>query len=258
MRRGGGARAEIVRLGRYSRRRVNRAVAPLLLLAAGAAGAWWLLTPRGDPADKLRIGALEQELGRLEQELARREVQLQYLRARTRVARLDRVVREEDPAARGGVRTRFRFRELGEDGQPLGPAQEFALEGEFAYMDALVVKFDDRFVEENDLLRGSSLLLFRRIFGEHQSPADGFPIDAVGRRPAGYEGDDAFHGDLWRRFWDYALDPEVVREAGVRAMHGEAPYVKLAPGRAYELELRLSEGLVIRVVPDPEPAPDAE
>jgi hypothetical protein len=239
---------------------VNRAFAPLLFAAAGAAAAWWFLTPRGDPADKLRIGALEQEVGRLEGEVAKRDLQLQYLRARTRLARADRVAREADPAARGGARTRFRFQELGEDGKPLGPAQHFEVDGDLAYFDALVVKFEDSFVEQNDLLRGSSLLLFRRIYGEHQSPADGFPIDTVGQRPHGYEsaGESEFHRDLWRRFWDYALDPEVVRRAGVRTMHGEAPYVKLQPGRAYELELRLSEGLVIRVVPDPEPAPAAD
>lgn len=238
---------------------MNRAFAPLLFAAAGAAAVWWFLGPRGDPADKLRIGELESEVGRLEGEVARRDLQLQYLRERKRIARVDGVERLVAPDA--PPRTRFRFRELGEDGAPLGPTQVFELEGDVAYFDALVVKFDDRFVEENDLLRGSSLLLFRRIFGEHQRPADGFLIDAVGQRPSGYAaepgGEPDFHRDLWRRFWEYALDPEVARQAGVRAMHGEAPFVKLAPGRAYEIELRLSEGLVVRAVPDPGPVPAA-
>jgi hypothetical protein len=234
---------------------MNRAFAPLLFALAGGAAAWWFFVPRGDPADKLRIGALELEVGRLEGEVARRELQLQYLRERKRVARVDQVEAAADAASPVGVTTRFRFQELDEAGQPVGPAQTFALHGDLAYFDALVVKFDDRFVESNDLLRGSSLLLFRRIFGEHQRPADGFLIDTVGQRPAGYPETQAeqaeFHRDLWRRFWDYALDPEVARQAGVRAMHGEAPFVKLVPGRAYEIELRLSEGLVVRALPDP-------
>ncbi|MDA1259236.1 MAG: hypothetical protein O3A20_01295 [Planctomycetota bacterium] len=238
---------------------MTRAFAPLLFALAGGAAAWWIFTPSGDPADKLRIGTLEAEVGRLEGEVARRDLQLQYLRERKRIARVDQVERAPDPASPDGNTTRFRFQELDEAGQPLGPVQNFALHGDLAYFDALVVKFDDRFVEENDLLRGSSLLLFRRIFGEHQRPAEGFQIDTEGQRPNGYaNGSQAqadFHRDLWNRFWDYALDPEVARQAGVRAMHGEAPFVKLVPGRAYEIELRLSEGLVVRAVPDPGPVP---
>jgi len=50
------------------------------------------------------------------------------------------------------------------------------------------------------------------------------------------------------RFWEYALNPSVVRESGVRAMHGEAPFIKLEPGHNFELELRSSGGLTIRPV----------
>lgn len=232
----------------------NRA-APLLYAALGAALAWWLLTPRGDPADKARIAELESEL-------AQRELQLQFLRHRERVARVDAVEQTQDPSAPGGLITSFRFQEVDGAGAPLGPAQSFAIHGDLAYFEALIVKFDDAFVESNDLVKGSSLLLFRRVFGEHQAPADGFPLDAAGQRPHGYEaaGPEAatFYDDLWRRFWDYALQPEVARQAGVRAMHGEAPFIKLAPGRAYEIELRSSEGLTIRVVPESAPTPSGQ
>jgi hypothetical protein len=237
---------------------MSRNFSPLLFAVAGAAVAWWLLTPRGDPADKARITVLEGEVTRLEGEIVKREVQLKYLRQRRRVARVDQVVRIPEPESQGGSLTSFRFQEVDEAGLPLGPAQPFTIRGDIAYFEALVVKFDDAFVEQNDLLKGSSLLLFRRVFGEHQAPADGFPLDAVGQRPAGYESDPAagslFYQDLWSRFWEYSLDPEVVRQAGVRAMHGEAPFVKLAPGKAYEIDLRSSEGLVITVVDDPGPA----
>lgn len=237
---------------------MNKIAAPLLFIVLGAVGAWWLLTPRGDPADKVRITELEGEVERLGQEIAKRELQLKFLRERRRVARVDQVVRTPDANAPGGAHTSFRFQEYGTDGQPAGPAQSFTIFGDVAYFDALVVKFDDAFVERNDLLKGSSLLLFRRIFGEHQAPADGFPLDAAGRRPHGYEaespGAPSFHQDLWSRFWDYALQPEVAREAGVRAMHGEAPFIRLAPDREYEVELRTSEGLIIRALPPAAPA----
>lgn len=234
-----------------------RSVSPLLFAAAGGALVWWLLAPTGDPADKARISALEGEVLQLQGEIAKRELQLKFLRQRRRVARVDQVTSAPEPESLGGALTSFRFQELNEAGLPLGNSQSFTIRGDIAYFEALVVKFDDAFVESNDLLKGSSLLLFRRIFGEHQAPADGFPLDAVGQRPAGYESDPAadspFYRDLWSRFWEYSLEPEVARQAGVRAMHGEAPFVKLAPGKAYEIELRSSEGLVIRVVEDPGP-----
>lgn len=240
---------------------MSRNFSPLLFAAVGAGLAWWLLTPRGDPADKARITVLEGEVTRLEGEIVKREVQLKYLRQRRRVARVDQIVSIPEPESQGGSMTSFRFQEMDEAGLPVGPSQPFTIRGDIAYFEALVVKFDDEFVERNDLLKGSSLLLFRRVFGEYQAPADGFPLDAVGQRPHGYETDppagSLFYQDLWSRFWEYSLEPEVARQAGVRAMHGEAPFVKLAPGKAYEIDLRSSEGLVITVVDDLGPrAPD--
>ena len=192
---------------------------------------------------------LESRIGELEQELQTRDLQLDFLRARNRVARvevLDQVLRPDQP---GGMTTRLRFVELGPDGKALNEGQEFELAGDVAYFEALVIKFDDDFVANNDLLRGSSLLLFRRIFGEYLAPSDGFQLDTVGQYPQSYSPehqDETFHRDLWARFWEYALEPSVVRESGVRAMHGEAPFIKLEPGHNFELELRSSGGLTIR------------
>ena len=35
-------------------------------------------------------------------------------------------------------------------------------------------------------------------------------------------------------------------EKGVRAIHGEAPFIEVRPGRSYKVELRASGGLSIR------------
>ncbi len=237
---------------------MSKLAVPLVCVTLGAVGAWWFLAPHGDPADKRRISELESEVGRLNEEVAKRELQLKFLRERRRVARVDQVTRMPDATVPGGAYTSFRFQEMKSDGAPAGPAQSFTIMGDIAYFEALVVKFDDSFVERNDLLKGSSLLLFRRVFGEHQAPADGFPLDAANQRPNGYEdrAEDGspFYRDLWSRFWEYALEPDVAREAGVRAMHGEAPFIKLVPGREYEIELRSSEGLILRTLPLTPPA----
>lgn len=194
---------------------------------------------------------LKQEISDLKQSLAAKEIQLDFLRQRQRVAHIEVLEQQEDPSRAGGRFTRFRFQEIDSDGQAFDEGDWYEIDGDILYVDALVIKFDDTFVEQHDLLRGSSLLLFRRLFGEHQNPSDGFPLDTVGEHPRAYSpeaGAHAFHGDLWKNFWDYALEPEVVRQSGVRAMHGEAPFIKLAPGKRYAVELRTSGGLTIRTL----------
>lgn len=201
-----------------------------------------------------RDDAHEQTIAALHEELDGLRLRLELLRERRRVAVIDQIEPAPSVARPGGRRTAFRFRELGPDGATLGTPQRFEIEGDLVYVDALVVKFDDEFVEQRDLLRGSTVLLFRRIFGEFQAPADGYPIDAAGLRPLAYEveaGPPAFHRELWAEFWRYANDPEVARRSGVRAMHGEAPSMRLASGRSYEIELRSSEGLTLRVMEPP-------
>jgi len=77
---------------------------------------------------------------------------------------------------------------------------------------------------------------------------DGPELDSVGRGPGLVKGDNVLadeHAELWQRFWDYANDPELAREAGVRAVHGEAPFTELRPGKSYRVELRASGGLSI-------------
>ena len=215
-------------------------------LLVGAGGGWYL--SRDDGA---ALALAQLEIDRLGEELERRELQITYLKERERVARVDVVEQVSDPSARGNLRTTVRFQEFGEDGEPLGDPVLYTIDGDQLYVDAHVIKFEDRFVQERDLVRGSSLLVFQRLFGSYEAPADGLQLDDAGRLPHTYsaEAGGDFHAALWRDFWDYALDPEVAREAGVRAMHGEATSYKLAPGNSYELLLRTSGGLSMRVLP---------
>ncbi|MFT5153210.1 MAG: hypothetical protein ACI841_003210, partial [Planctomycetota bacterium] len=125
---------------------------------------------------------------------------------------------------------------------------ETTIEGSRVYVESWVIKFEDEFVEQGDHLRGSSLVLFKRLFGDQQEPASGTTIDAVGSKPRIYgdeDGPSPEHAELWERFWDYANDPAAAAKKGVRAMHGEAPFTELRPGGSYKVELRASDGLTI-------------
>lgn len=130
--------------------------------------------------------------------------------------------------------------------------RSMTLPGSEVYLDALVVRFDRALVEAGDGLRGKSLLVFRRAFGDLQAPADGVPLfrgEGASPIPEVAQVDaepSAFERDLWLRFWDLANDPRRAAEAGVRLAQGEAPHVKVVAGQVYKLTLRASGGLEIQ------------
>jgi len=241
-----------------------------LLILGGLVGVvgWWtnhyrsslLEHERGIAEREMRIAGLtadleaqagelleaENEVRRIHEENEALELRNSLLRLDHRLARVEVVDQEETG---DGVVTRVRFIELGLGGEPVGPGRVLEVRGRFLYLESQVVKFSDEYVESADPLRGTSICLFRRVFGEQQKPEDGTELDPVGKGPGIVTGDNiqmAEHAELWQRFWDYANDPELASEAGVRAVHGEAPFMELRPGKSYRVELRASGGLSIQ------------
>ena len=189
------------------------------------------------------------EIESLSEENAQLEMALWLSKVDHRVAEIevvDQVPSADDPEQ---VETRLRFVELSPEGEPLGEPREIVVKGSRIYLEALVIKFDDSFVEAGDALRGTSVCIFKRVFGENQKPSEGTPLDESGTRPLPYSGDelpDPLFAGMWEQFWDYANDPEMARAKGVRAVHGEAPFTEARPGRRYKIELRASGGLSIQ------------
>src|SRR6185295_14344722 len=111
------------------------------------------------------------------------------------------------------------------------------------YVDYLLLKFEDRFIEQGDALKGESLLLFRRIFTNRMAPAAGYPLDERGMSPEVYAAKEAptqFLKDLWNQFWKFAEDPELAKKNGIRASHGEAVYGQLKKDKTYWIVQRSS------------------
>lgn len=248
-----------------------RTVLVLLMLALTSVGGWWMYDQQQHRRDVVELERARAELVAVQEDLegvqrdlehsetARREaerraqelaVRLALLKVDHRVARIEVVSQGPDPEDPSRTRTRIRFLEYDREGRRVGPEQELELEGRRIYLETLVIKFDDDHVESGEFLRGTSLCLFQRVFSERVAPEDGVPIDRPGSHPVPYTDgdaeDDLFMADLWTRFWDYANDPEAAAALGVRAIHGEAPFVELRPGRSYRVELRSSGGLSIR------------
>ena len=63
-----------------------------------------------------------------------------------------------------------------------------------------------------------------------------------------------FEQTIWTNFWKYANDPQLAKAAGIRAMHGEAPSMRLEKGKLYSIELRASGGTAFITSGDLPPA----
>lgn len=189
-----------------------------------------------------------EEIDRQAQQIRRLEVSLHLLKVDHRVARLEVVSQVEAVDRPGEFVTTVRFIELDPDGKEIGEGVTAEVKGRKVYIEGLTIKFNDEFVELGDYLRGTSVCLFTRLFGEDQAPTNGHELDPRTTHPLPYSGDnlpDPFYDELWSKFWDYANDPAAAAEKGVRAAHGEAPFVEARPGKTYRVELRQSGGLTI-------------
>src|SRR5690606_34152252 len=126
------------------------------------------------------------------------------------------------------------------------------------YIEYLVVKFDDKYVEEADLVRGTAICLLERVFGEKQEPEMGYVIDQVGTRPTAYERGtpmSEFEAKIWADFWTIASDPQRAAELGIRAIHAQAPSIRVEAGKMYELDLRSTGDFTLQQVAGEVPRP---
>ena len=204
-----------------------------------------------------QIDRLELDLEAKQRQIERLDMAVRLLKVDHRVAQID-VLGQEGSAEGGDLVTHFSFVEIDDRGKPLEEPRVFQVEGDFIFVDAWVAKFTDEFVEMGDPLRSTSICLFRRLFGETQRPSEGFALDSFGSRPAAYRKGgkmSELEREIWGKFWEYANDPVKAEKVGVRAAHGEAPYIKLLPGKRYKVVLRASGGLSL--IPEDLP-PDAQ
>jgi len=210
-----------------------------------------LETAEADIAAKAeQIRERDAQITKLNEDVEKLETALSLLKVDHRVARLTAVDQTKDEAT-GEVTTKVEFVELNDEGHPIDTPRLFPIRGDTVFLDNWVVKFDDKYVESADLERGTSLVLFRRIFGEKQQPIDGFPLDDVGSAPRAYQRGGKmsdFEKQIWGDFWAIANDAQRAEQLGIRAAHGLALSMKVQKGKSYTVQLRASDGLSF--VPD--------
>jgi hypothetical protein len=200
----------------------------------------------------VEIEHLNDDIRQKQAEILRLDTSLRLHKMERRLARVS-VLDVEKDAETGKTLSTIEFVELNESGDPVGQPRRFQLEGQLVYVDYLVVKFDDKYVEDADLERGTSICLFSRIFGEFQKPKDGFSLDEPGERPGPYERGSVmsdFEKKIWGDFWSIANDPAQAAEMGIRTLHGDAVSIKVQKGKTYRITVRSAGGPEIQVEED--------
>lgn len=236
-----------------------RAVVTLALLGVVTLGGWTIYRYYYErevavrERDELRrtlaqkdeqLDALQQQVSRLRDELQRKETALRLLKVDTRVAHL--AITRQWHRDDGRLMTQGYFLEVDQQGRPLGRPVHFTIEGDEIHINAFVAKFEDEYVEQGVPLKNTSICLFRRIYGEFQSPSEGIELDPVGRQPRAYSDGlppTQFERELWANFWDYANSAEKRKAVGLRAAEGQGPYKRVRAGKLYPIQLRASDGL---------------
>jgi hypothetical protein len=197
-----------------------------------------------------------EEITTLGKEIDHLKTAMRLLKVDHRLASIKVLKVSVDPETKE-VTARVSLQEVDADGNPLDDPREFETKGEKVYVDFWLAKFEDKYIEENDLLRSTTLCMFKSIYGEKEAPADGSRIEKPWVRPAAYAGGSKmteFEERIWRDFWTIANDQSKSKELGIRANHGQAIYFKAEQGQQYLIELRASDGLSIKPVEQNKPS----
>jgi len=196
-----------------------------------------------------QLTELSTELKEKNARLDRLETAMRLLKLRHRIAHLSVVDQADQPESDRVVST-IEFYEVNDEGTPVSEDRKtFEIEGDRIYVECLVAKFEDKYIEQADLDRSTAICLFQRIFGEFQEPQDGFLVDNVGSSPTSYARGGKmsdFEQQIWSDFWNIANDRQKAAELGIRAAHADAPSTRVEKGATYELELRSTGEFSIR------------
>ena len=219
---------------------LNR-LAWILVAAILLAGASFWLYRYTENARKLR--QLEQEKQQLQQMVER-------LTSERRVAEVLVMGRR---MAGGVPQTELLFVEYAHNGETAASVRRFTIQGNEVHVDAKVISFDRGFLYENDPLRGSSIALFTRIYGDKTAPEHGEAIDPEGAAPEVYRGGDPraaqFEASLWKDFWRLLEDEQYAKEHGVRIAQGEGVWWPPLEGKLYTLSIESDGGLALNSEP---------
>ena len=147
--------------------------------------------------------------------------------------------------------TAIKFLEYDTKLNPLEP-KYFTFSGNVIQFQSMVIRFDDFYVKKGHSLKGKSAYLFMKAFMLTDNGAETFDITRINEIPSGYEAADVrnnFEKKIWKRFWEYALNPEKASKVGIKNAQIEAPGTKFIPGMIYTIKIEHDGGLRIDAKP---------
>ncbi|MFC1708573.1 hypothetical protein ACFL2J_00740 [Candidatus Omnitrophota bacterium] len=152
------------------------------------------------------------------------------------------------------TKTTIKFLEYNSKSNPL-QSKYFTFWGNIIQFQSLVIRFDDIYIRNKDMLRGRSAYLFWKVFMLDGPNTLEYEISKINEVPLGYRvsdsSDNSFEKKLWEKFWSYALDPESAKKMGVRNAQIEAPGSVFIPGTLYTIKIEHDGGMRIDAQPLP-------
>lgn len=202
------------------------------------------------------------ELRQLTEENDRLTTSLRLVKVDRRLAYL--TVTDTGPDPETGVPVmKVLYTEVDTEGRQVGARRVFTLQGTLLNVDCWLAKFEDKYIEQADLVRGSSLCIIRGIRGDRDAGLQEIDQGAVygeaiepsaDPRPPIYQSQGRLSDleqKVWSDFWRVANDTGLQQELGLRAVHGQVNYIQVEAGATYQLDLRASDGGSIRRVDQP-------
>ena len=130
--------------------------------------------------------------------------------------------------------------------------KQYTIAGDIIHFDALIVKFGSKMVMDG---KTRALYLWRRVYGEKMTPAEGFEIEEPGAEPQRYK--DLLEAlpiesrkMFWSEIWELANDTEKLAQYDIDAIYGNAVYWKLREGLIYVFKINSTGQVYPEIVPD--------
>ncbi|MHC5093706.1 MAG: hypothetical protein ACYSO2_07390 [Planctomycetota bacterium] len=130
--------------------------------------------------------------------------------------------------------------------------KEYEIQGDVIHFDTLIVTFGSELVMDGT---ERAMYLWRRIYGEKQTPEQGFPIETEGEPSPRYtqlsEKLSIEDGNLfWDEIWQLSNNPKRLERLGIKAVYGNAVYRQLKPGLIYIFKVSGTGALYPEIIPD--------
>jgi hypothetical protein len=149
--------------------------------------------------------------------------------------------------------TTIKFQEYDSHLKPL-PPKYFTFSSNIIQFQSLVIRFSDSYVKSGHTLRGKSAYLFMKVFVLKDKDTEVFQLSRINEVPMGYRAEEkvsVFEQRLWQEFWQYALQPQAAKRAGIKNAQIEAPGTKFVPGMLYTLKIEHDGGMRVDACPLP-------